>query len=1213
MRLKTLRLVGFKSFADRTEFHLQDGITCIVGPNGCGKSNVVDALKWVLGEQRPGALRGSEMADVIFGGTSARKPLGMAEVTLVIDNSSHKLPVDWTEVEVTRRLYRDGTSEYLLNRSQCRLRDLRELLMDTGSGPGAMAFMEQGRIDQILRESVDDRRAVFEEAAGIAKYKARRKEALRKLEKVEADLLRVTDVVAEKERLVRSLKIQAGRAERYQALVDEMKGKRLVLALHRYGTLLEERSAAATKVVELSSAEETARTQVKEAFAACRSGEEELESRRTIISRKEQDVASLQGQADTAREKSAFAARLAAELDGKIRWYVGEIESSVARLKEIASSREEIEAARATAESERAQRQQALAAAEKAIETARGAAHERRAFAAKLAERVYENLSRLSRLGNSKSRLEAEIRGLTDRLARLKQRLGALDNDVEEAKRRLATAERDGEAAAKAQQAAAAAVQSGEERTQAAERRVREVRESVSSLDREVSGTRSRVDVVRSFVNRMEGVGEGPKRFLEAAKKGDGLFPKVRGMLADLIEADAASASAVETALGACATAIVVETLEDAERAVAAVRERKLPRCVFLPIDSMTPAGGIPAEGLHRSVRCADDLRGVVAALLSDVVTVGDLAEARAVRASGGASGVRAVLADGTVVEASGAIASGGAAGGAGILQRRTELRDLTAKLEEAVSKLDAARTELSSTETSLVELRRETAAARDALRAAESAVQRLRVDADRARNDERRLSGERGHLEREASEVEVESSRAAAEAAKVAEESARVTAEQADLERSRGDAAKLQEQADVELRRAEDARSDARVGVASVSERCASLAARAEAMLREVADLESGVEEARSELAECEKRKADAEERGREASKAFETASKRREECLHELVFLRHEASQAHTALDQRRTLLESFESAASKVGHELHRYRMQENEARLRVENLLERIRDELGEDLHLAWEKRQSGTDAAPAQDGASQPVYAERAQPTLADLEQLETEVVELRTKIDKMGAVNLEALSQLEAADHEATTLRTQHDDLTKSRATLLDAVKRIDQESRALFEATFNVVRANFQEMFRKLFGGGKADVFLTEGQDILEAGIEVIARPPGKEQRAISLLSGGERTMTAVALLFAIYLAKPSPFCLMDEVDAALDETNIDRFVGVLTEFAQQSQFVIVSHNKRTIAAAGTIFGVSMPEPGVSKKLAVRLDDVADDGTIRETAAAAG
>lgn len=1209
MRLRSLRLAGFKSFADRTEFQFPDGITCVVGPNGCGKSNVVDALKWVLGEQRPTALRGSEMLDVLFGGTATRKPLGLAEVSLVLDNADGRLPVDFSEIEVTRRLYRDGTSEYLLNRSPCRLRDLRELLMDTGSGPGAMSLMEQGRIDQILREGVEERRAVFEEAAGISKYKARRKEALRKLERVEADLLRVTDVVAEKDRLVRSLKIQAGRAERYKALVDEMRGKRLVLALHRYGSLLAERSVASGRVLELTAAEDAARAQVREAVAGCRLGEDELESRRSLIVRKEQEVAGLQTQADAAREKGAFAARLASELEGKIRWYVDEIENGAARLAELESTSRDVTGLLRATEDERAVRQSALAAAEKGIEGARTVAQERRAASQRLAERAYDNLSRQSRLGSLRSKLDAETRGLGDRRSRLDERLERLSDELGRCRLRLETAEAESRTAAERRDAAATSLSTGEERASALETSIRAQREGVGALDRDVSGLRSRVEVLRALEARREGVAEGPRRFLDAARKEPGAFPAIRGLFTDLIETDADAAGDVETALGAFATAIVVETFADAELGVRAARDRKLPRCILLPLDAMSPiepAAGL--RGLSSSVRCADDVRAAVDALLGDAVPAPDLGAARALRHgadAGTGRGLRVVLSDGTVVESSGAVSGGGPAGGAGLLQRRNELRDLSARLDETAARLTEARAELVANETALTETRRQVAASREALRAAESAFHRIRGDSERARADVARLEGERGHLDRERIEIDAELDRTRAESAKAAEESDRVAAEQAEIEVARADAAKRLERAEQELRAAEDLRSEARAGLAGVVERCASYAARLQSIEREIRDLEGNVAEARKELTACEGRKSEAEERGREAARAHDQAQRRREECVQELMLLRHEASLTHTALESRRKMLEALESDASKVAQDLHRFRLQENEARLRVENLLERCREELDADLARVWEER-----SAAAPDAESQPpVYAQAPAPTPEELGALEADVAELRSRVEKMGAVNLEALGQLEEADRDATHMKAQLDDLTRSRESLLQAIRKIDHESRAQFEQTFALIRTNFQEMYRKLFGGGRADVFLTEGQDVLEAGIEIVARPPGKEQRSISLLSGGERTMTAVALLFAIYLAKPSPFCLMDEVDAALDETNIDRFVGVLTEFAQQSQFIIVSHNKRTISAAGTIFGVSMPEPGVSRKIAVRLDDVADDGQLRAAA----
>jgi chromosome segregation protein len=1202
MRLKGLKLHGFKSFADRTDFTFADGITCIVGPNGCGKSNVVDAVKWVLGEQRPGALRGDEMTDVIFGGTVNRKPLGFAEVSLLFDNEDRKINVDFAEVEVARRLHRDGTSEYLLNRAPCRLRDLRELLMDTGSGPGALTFMEQGRIDQILKESMQDRRLVFEEAAGISKYKARRKESLRRLERVEADLLRVSDIVTEKERLVRSLKIQAGRAERYQALVEEMKGKRLVLAMNRYGSLVTEREAATARVGELTVQEDAARAEVKEALAQCRRVEDDLETRRKAVSRTEQEIASLDGQSEAAREKSAFAARLASELDGKIRWYTGEIESAAERLKDLANVGEEAAASLTAAVAERDERRAALKTAETEVERARAAASEHRSAAQQLSNRAYAVLARRSQLESRRGKLEAEGQNLAAQSERLARRIEAIAAESSEFGGRLAAADEAARVSAARMREAAERLSSAETRAATLETQLRAARESVSSLDREVSAARSRVDVLKSLEARREGVGEGARKLLDEAKKGAAELRGVRGVLAELIETDAADASVVETALGALATAVVVGTFDDAERAARFLDEKKLGRCTFVPLDTVAPCGPAADGSVASRVRSAEELRPAVLALLGESVAVEDLATARARHAANGKSRVRAVTSGGAVLEATGTLAAGGAAGGAGILQRRSELRDLAAKLDEAVARLDAARNAVSSTEAALTETRREVVAAREAVRAADAASFRAASDVEKAKADAGRAEAERARVEHDLAEVETRRKVVADDAKGLEHETALLSGEQAEVERARAEAAKRAEEADHALRAAEDARGDARVHLASVGERCASLDARAKAVEREIGELESNVTEARNELAACEKRRTEADERGKEAHKALEAAQMRRDRCIEELTLLRHQAAQAHTELEERRKAYDALESGAGSVAQELHKFRLRENEARLRVEGLIERIREELSIDLHEAWSSRPAEAPAAP--------VYVDGAEtaPQAFDPQALEAEIAEIKTKIDRMGAVNLEALTQLQTEESEAQRLKAQHEDLTKSREALLQAIKKIDAESRELFVATFNAIRTQFQEMFRRLFGGGKADVFLEEGADVLEAGIEIVARPPGKETRSIALLSGGERTMTAVALMFAIYLAKPSPFCLLDEVDAALDEANVDRFAAAVTEFSKDSQFIIVTHNKRTMASGDTIMGVSMPEPGVSRKIAVRLEDVGEDGQLRKT-----
>mgnify|MGYP001244144106 CR=1 FL=1 len=1200
MRLKSLRLHGFKSFALRTEFTFPEGLTCIVGPNGCGKSNVVDAIKWVLGEQRPTALRGSEMQDVIFGGTAARKPVGMAEVTLVFDNANRTIDVDWTEVEVTRRVYRDGSSEYLLNRSRCRLRDLRELLMDTGSGQGAMTIMEQGKIDQILREGHQERRAVFEEAAGVAKYKARRKESLRRLEQVEADLLRVSDVVAEKQRLVRSLKIQAGRAERYQALVDEMRAKRLQLAVHRYGLLVTESDEATRRVEELTTAEAAARAEVERSAAECRRVEDEVEEARVSASRLEQEITSLEGQAETAREKSAFAARLMAELDGKIRWYRDEIESGGERLEQIAVAGQEVAESLARAAVERDERAAAVRAAEEGIRALAADHAERRRVTDGLARLAYEVVERRAVLGSRRSRLDARHQALEAQRARLLERLAGLESDALAARERAA---RTAEALSAAQarvDAAQSALAEAEARTAAAEERVRADRETATSLDREVSGLRSRVDVLQHLCRQMEGVAEGAKKLVAAARAGETELAGVRGLLAEFVETDAADAPLVESALGAYASAVVVATFADAERAAAYLARKRLGRCLLVPLDDIRAAAvGAGAESLAARVRCADDIRPVVAALLGETVAVATLAEARARRADA-PHALRVVTVGGEVLESTGALAAGGEAGGTGVLRRRIELRDLSARLDEQRARLEAARASQRAAELEQTEARRALGAARDALRRDESDAHRARSESERTASDVTRLAGDSTRLDGEVEEIARELTRIDDEREVATADAARLDAERVDVEARRADAARAAADAEARLREAEGLRADLRVQAAAVQERCAALEARAKSLQTEIRDVEDGVREAREELAACEQRREEADQRGKQARTDHTRALARRDDCIVALTEVRHRLGDARARLEERRVLLDGFEKEAGGLGKELTRFRLRQNEARLRVENLVERLRDELEIDLHAAWMASRSEGAQAPAA-----PVYAESASAPF-DAVAVEAEVQDLRDRIARMGNVNLEALDQLQTVEREADELQRQHDDLTRSRESLLEAIRRIDAESRELFVSTFEKIRENFRETFRRLFEGGKADIFLDEGQDVLEAGIDIVARPPGKEPRSISLLSGGERTMTAVALLFAIYKAKPSPFCLLDEVDAALDEANVERFATLVHEYSTESQFIIITHNKRTMSAADTIFGVSMPERGVSRRLAVRLEDVGDNGEIR-------
>lgn len=1204
MRLKTLRLFGFKSFADKAEFDFPDGVTAIVGPNGCGKSNVVDAVKWVLGEQRPTALRGKDMSDVIFGGTEKRKPLGMAEVTLVFDNTDGALDVDFSEVEVTRRLYRDGSSEYRLNRRKCRLRDLRELLMDTGSGPGALTFMEQGRIDQILRESVADRRAVFEEAAGISKYKARRKECLRRLERVEADLLRVSDVVEEKQRLVRSLKVQAGRAERYQALVDELRAKRLQLAVHRYGLLFEQRRAAADRVSEFAEQEEAARMALQAALAAAQEAEGELDSARQVAARMEREIATLEGRSENAREKSVFAARLAAELDGKIRWYTDEIEGATERLEELTSVRQDLAGRAERAERQKSVQLDAVREVETRLNQARTTHRARRADVERLDRERLAAVSRQGSLGNRRSRLLAATESADARERRIEARLVEVGEEESELAERVRVAEAERETADRASERARSEHARAESDVAEADASTAELRERVNALEVDVGSARSRVDVLRSLTERMEGVGEGARKLL--ASLAEHPIAGVHGLLVDLLDVAPDRAGQLETALGDLASAIVVDDRPSLEQIAARVEAERLGRCAVLVLGHGTRRRESPT-GLLAELGCEPRIAGRLSELLGEVRAVAGLADALDERGADASSGIVWVGADGSRTTSSGAVEIGGAGGGAGLLQRRAELAELEERLARDAERLSAAREALTTARVELQEARRTLTARRTELRTAEAELQRVTSQRDRIAGTGQAHERERERLAREMEQVETERARCSGELETVDADLAELAGRQLEIERARSDAEAVEERCRTDVERLESERSDARVELASVSERAASVAARLRGAEREARELEQDAAEARTELDAARERRADAVARGQAAKEELARTDERREQCLREVIELRHAVSQAQSALEERRKLAKELDAQAASVSRELQRFRLRENEARTRLEGLVERIAEELDVDLAEAWSSAAAtGDDEPVSEESVSDEPEAEIEEEPF-DAEEVEALVGELKAKIGRMGAVNLEALSQLQTAEAEARYLEQQHGDLTRSRESLMQAVKRIDEESRELFQTTFETVRTHFRDLYRRLFGGGRADVFLEDGVDILEAGVQIVARPPGKEQRAISLLSGGERTMTAVALMFAIYMAKPSPFCLLDEVDAALDESNVDRFVAVLREFAVDSQFIVVTHNKRTMTAAGTIFGVSMPERGVSRRIAVRLEDVGPDGQLRE------
>ncbi|MHC4224101.1 MAG: chromosome segregation protein SMC, partial [Planctomycetota bacterium] len=1126
MKLKKLIMHGFKSFADRTEFEFRDGINVIVGPNGCGKSNVVDAVKWVLGEQRPTSLRGKEMQDVIFSGTDQRKGLGYAEVTLQLDNGSQTLPIEYDEVAITRRLYRSGESEYLINGNTVRLRDVRELMMDSGGGPGSVTVMEQGNIDRLLRADPTERRMVFEEAAGIAKYRARRREAQRKLERTDDNLARLRDILAENETRQRSLKIQAGKARRWREMTEELKKKRVAGALASYRALRLRRDGVGEELRAIEQQESGARAKLEDAVQSGEGQRRELDALRDQTAKGEAQMASLVGENRAGAEKRAARAREAEEL----------VDRAAAAEREGEMAKERAEAHRADLEgalresqkaaAERACRNETLAAAEALFAEAEGRVALMREESEKLNSQRAEALGGETEARNREISVEAEKKALGNRLDRLRSRVKTSGEELEslrasekeislqvrQSEERLRALE---DRSTAAEEAARTARRESEERAQAESRHAGD--EKALSARREV---------LAGLLARGDGLSAGTRSILEAGRTGR--LNGIKGTLADLIgDRVGEKAPVLDQPLRDLAGAVVVESTQDALNAIEYLKRGRRGRARLIPLDR-TGEAPLPERFVGIETRAAPFL----GALLMGIRVVDTIEEA--LKANGGA--LRVVALSGEELEPHSSIVGGAGDAGAGLVRRNAELAEVEEGLtttrtarSQAEEALADARTRAAAWETTLEELRPKLKQARDEVR--DSGEQLAAAGkAAAAREDEMDLERAEG-AEVEKAIEECAGRVEAARGDRVAAERLRTA-----LEREARELDDRLTRANREREEAASRRTEAKVEAARWGE-------KAEAAGLRIAGLRASIEAA---LQQASTREEDAEK-----------CCQRRASCLDEITVLDRLAKERDATLEelgkqveeQRRAvreMQEHLEAGSRNVRElrdvherqreELERHRLKENELRLRVETLLEQVRRD--HDLDLA---------ALESAEGEAE----------VADPETLEEEIAELRRKIERLGNVNHAALEELASVEERLSFMRREESDLIGAERQLRETIEKIDEISKARFTETFEKVRDSFNVVFRKLFGGGKGEIFLEDPEDVLNSGVEIRVRPPGKELRNMALLSGGEKSLTTVALLFSIYQTKPPPFCLLDEVDAALDESNTVRMCEMLKEFA--------------------------------------------------------
>ncbi|MDR0867366.1 MAG: chromosome segregation protein SMC [Planctomycetota bacterium] len=1207
MYLKRVELYGFKSFADRTSFDMAAGITAVLGPNGCGKSNVVDAIKWVLGESSAKNLRGTQMQDVIFAGAQGRKPLGMAEVSLVFDNADNALPLAFGEIAVTRRLYRSGDSEYEINKQPCRRRDIRDLFLDTGVGMSAYSFIEQGRVEALLQAKPEERRLVLEEAAGVSKYKVRRKESLARLERTNQSLLRVNDLVEELEKNIKRVSRQAGNAKRHQQLAADLRAGKTLHYTRLATTYLAQLSAGEKEKASgenLFAQKNSRQTELAQMITGLtgeelalqekvEQGEREYRALQTALNQIQIELATAAEKRENLTATQQEATQRAAALREKLTALAAAETAAQTALAAAEAELAEYQKILDEQDSERNERQRQLDECEQKIAALRDAAltiaerrSEIRAAEAQASARAADGAARLREHLLNEEALRRRERELGAEKSEWQQKYDAAKNNFTALNERV-TAARENEKQARL----------------AAEREVAALAERQQKL----SALRSRHATLQELADAHDGAFGGVKAALLAKERGQ--IGDLLGMVADILQVPPEYATAIETALGGAAQDLITRTAAGAQECIQYLKQNRAGRATFLPLDRISPRPPLRDEVLRQAgvvgeafdlVDFADEYERAVAYLLNGVLIVRDLTTAREL-AGGAARGVRLVTLDGEVISPHGAMTGGqGNQQRGGLIARNAEKDALARQIADLAAQLAAGE----ATRQSYAE------------KVATSERERAELEAELTREIQ---TG--GALERELSVKNSEHQRAIADVANF-------------------DAVKIR------LENASAAFANDRENFAAEK---ASLAAREQATTTEIQATLTAQKSARENLDALGNSLAGGRERRGAASGAVNEWSRRLQECATNQREIAAEltareaaagaAASDHAAVQTRLSALKAQEvellakrDATGDAGDKeqlrdlrerLERLRGEEKEAQsaanaayqtvnaaqvkiselnVRLETVAEKARAELGlEDLAAVarehWREPVFSAATGEALIEPQTPIMIEDTDINTLDDAALADLVQALSDKIARLGPVNMYAIEELAELEARAEFYQVEREDIQAAADDLLSMIEKFNRECDRKFAETFEKVKVNFQEMFTYLFGGGQAELVLAEPlANEGERGIEIIARPPGKSPKSISLLSGGEKALCAVALLFAIFRCKPSPFCILDEVDGPLDESNIDRFMEAVRKFTADTQFIIISHSKRTMSMVDTIYGVTQEQPGVSTRYSLQF-----------------
>ncbi len=1166
MRIEKLEIIGFKSFGDKTAFTFHPGITCIVGPNGCGKSNIVDAFRWVLGEQSAKSLRGEKMEEVIFDGSTSKKPRGMAEVTLYLSGINGGRP-DQEEngdsspdsASVTRRLYRSGDSEYMLNKSQCRLKDIRDLFLDTGLEVKSYSILEQARITEILNAKPVERRFLIEEVAGVLKYNVRKKEALSKLESSRGNLQRINDIIIEVRKQINFIDRLAKKAERYKKLTSEVNAIELKIAKRDYEILKESYTSILAEYNMLKEEESVQRAELSKI-------ETETETKRLELLEKEKLLEQVQ-------IKFQSLEREIAEIEKNIAVAKTEIENQQEYLSRLFQQKEEYSAKETEAGARRLELEKTEADLLFELEDGKGQLSEKTDFSRSLEEELTEHEDLLE----SKRR---ELFRISDELGSLRNNQSRMQSSLESLKHREETSMRESESLNRTLSDVDVSLQDIESGILDKNNNLLMLNDKKGNLYKELASSKSRIETLRQTLSRLKEEFASYTSRIESLKEllfddstkellSEGSNFHLIASISDVIEVEDAYEKAIESVLSEKVNSFILPSFNDIQSAVAALKAKGLGRTAFIPAHPHVKEEAVDApEGIIGRaldvIKAGDEFSGIAKSLLENIFIVKDLKTALDFIASG--RHLFFVTLDGDVIEPSGAVIAGEIKG---VFKRKREIRELEAEIEAKRSSIERMQNDLNTVQQLNETKEADIKAVEAAIVEKEKEVSLLKLTAENYKEDRERRNRKLAYITLEIEQLGKEKESIERQLMDKEDE-----IRQADIKREEAErqSASLQEEISMRRSRLEEHRSevtDVRLLITSLKEKIDSVIKEREALMKEITDTKQRQvlleEETVSIQARIAQRKTEMEESEEKIRAMVTVADEYRKDISERKDVIdteNHELLTTEHGLKHLRSRIDSLSRRTAELD-----IRMAEH--KVKMGNLYEQIRRNYGLAIDIVEVEALTEDD---------------------------EQQLLDLRAKIQELGPVNLGTIEEYEELHARYEFLKTQQDDLNRSIAELEEAITKINVTTRKKLREAFEALRTKFAEVFISLFGGGRAELVMTDESNILETGIDIIAQPPGKRLQNITLLSGGEKTLTVLSLLFASFLLKPTPLCILDEADSALDEANTEKFSNMVRDFSKKTQFIVVTHNRNTMSVADYIYGITMEEAGISKVISMQF-----------------